>query len=747
MTESTPMPAPTPSPAPHRRWGRHVLVAAVLVGVTIPLVWRFNNARQDRLQLANLDAGQPAVRQAAAGWLYAHAGQRPALVEALAAHLADMPPARAAEALHLAALSCANELRMNPQVAQAAGPVLAHLQPEDQLRLLVRLLDASLKAERSWHGADVAAFNQALAAQVGARAAALDPENALRLVDLFEHRAPRHPGVAAGLAAYRLRLRSAQGDAFLKMVGALNLHGHWGADTTDPALYNRWLTTLAQVPGEDTRTYAINLIRIRPGAGDYAELGNTLLRLTRDPAPSVRLQALRAATEWAARGSQAAAFVQAITAAANDQDNAVAREAWLVLGLLHQVPPAPGPLAQVPSPVAEAMFPALAEARPHDPVLLHALVAVLEKNDSQAVSAAHALAHTADPIAQQALADLLAHPTDLVTRQLAQWRALVEGSPAQARLFLQRNPGTNPLTEAAAFVAAQAPPPPAANASDAAKRHRLAALEGLPPASTTLPVPESDLGLAHLAAAKAEQNPDQLIAHLRPLLVSGESVWRDEACLLAARRLDKARATELARDLLATPGEAPKMSGAILCGLAKLYPLRVKGGSAAFLLEHPEWTEEKLYAQSREALGKLGLATVDALSDNANRWRDAKTRGEKGVLLATGLGLALRGDQPMRAKSLLFDHDIPYTTVLLAMLVQEPREALETLLGDDVRTPFARHQLLIEWRYGQLVRSFLPADAPPIRYWGDLRLQMLELERLRAWWRLRKGGFGASDGK
>lgn len=737
--------APFKSAAPPRRrqWAMHALIAALLIGVSLPPALHLNKAWQTRRKLAGLVSDQPALRQEALGYVYANAGGDPALVRSLAEKLDSMPAETCAEALRLAALSGASETSMNPGVAEAARGVFARLKTDkEKLQLTMALLDAPLRAKKNQRLADTAAYDQALAMQTALLAAEMQPENTVRLVSLFERRAPDHPAIAACLAAYAKRMEAAQGIPLLELAGLLNSCGHWSPETANPALYNRWLATLAGVPGDDTRIYAINMIRTRPRAGDYAELGAVLLRMTADPVPAVRLTALRAAAEWAKEGTQATAFAAAIQAAASDKDESVAREAWIMLGLLSVAPPVPEHLERTPFKVSEAMFVTLVKAHPHDAPLLRQLAAILEQNDAQAASAAHALANTDDPIARDAIFRLLEKKAGPLTRQMAQWRVLSEGSPEQARLFLDRTPGISPLTDAAAFAAKRHPGPAGTSglADDAAKRHRLAALEGLPQASTSVDMHEEEYGLAYLAAAKAEKDPAKVIAHLRPLLCSGESIWRDEACWLAAQRLTKDQATELARDLLATPGDPPKMSGAMLCGLAKVHPRRIRGGSAPFLLAHPEWTEAKLYALTNDELARLNppLSTLDALTDNANRWANARTPGETGVLMATRLGLALRGDKPMDAGSLLFERDIPHSTVLLAMLVQKPHDAFDALLGDDVRVPFSRQDLLVKWRYGELLAAFLPADAPRIGGWADLHLQSLQLEQLRAWWRINK---------
>lgn len=450
---------------------------------------------------------------------------------------------------------------------------------------------------------------------------------------------------------------------------------------------------------------------------------------------------------WPTEKTIVPALAKAIALAAQDADPAVAREAWIVRGLLPgDLSPAdaiPENLETMPSTVAEAAFIVLVRAAPTNEKLLTRLIALQEAGDSLAISATLALSASDHPMAQQALTRLLAapaKPADTV-RELCQWRALLAGPPEQARAFLTLPGIPAPLANAAAYAARRAPESFDAK-DEAARRRRLAALEGLPPASTTHAAPAEDMGLAYLALAKAETDPDLLIAHLRPLLTSQESIWRDEACLVAVERLDKTRLTELARDLLATYADEAKMSGAMLCGLGKVYPKRIQGGSSKFLLEHSEWTETALYAQSDAELAKLGLSTLDALNDNANRWRDAKSAPEKGVLFASQIGLALRGDRPAAVGAFLFDKRIPYSTVLLGLLRQNRTEALDALLGDGMRVPFVPRQLLADWRFGEVVAHFLPSTgpgaAPRIAYWGDIHLQNLQFEQLRTWWRLHR---------
>lgn len=735
----------------YRRILPHALIAALLTGAAVPVAWTVINRVEAKSHVRAL-AGNDQAKHAALAHLFAAAGDQPALVRALAREAKVLPPDTAAEALRVAAQSCANAGEMNPQVAQAAQHVLPRLEPKAQLLLVANLGAASLDAKKKFRQADTTAFDRALGSVVGARVkASLEtdaPERALKFIGLFQSVAPIDIVAQAGRDAYLAHLETEDGAALLKYVAALNGAGLWGASVTRPALYNRWLEALAGAKGADTRDWAITLIRTR--AGQHPELCDLLLRLTKDADPAVRLAALHAATEWAHAGASVKpAFAAALRDAASDTDPAVAREAWLTLGLLGGAPPAvPAHLGQLPSPVAEAAYATLAKARPHDAQLAEQLVSILKARDTQAVSAAHALTLLDVPAAKQALATLLEKPADDTLGQLCQWRALLCATPQAAGAWLRHPalPGTAPLSNAAAFAAQEIP----ANLTQAltdkpARLLRLAALEGLPPASATFATPQEDCGLAFYALARAEKDPAKVAAHLRPLFGAKESVWRDLACLLAARRLNKTQATELARDLLSTPADETMMSGALLTGLTKSFPKRVLGGSAAFRLQHPEWTEEKLYAASDTERAKLGLSTLDALTDNLNRFGDARSAQDKGVLLATQIGLALRGDSAANFDALVFDKRIPASTVLLAMLAQDAKtraDALDILLGDDVRPPFIPRQLLADWRFGEVLAECLPKEgpdaAPHISYWADIHLQNLQFEQLRAWWRLRK---------
>ncbi len=750
-----------PHPSRLRRFVTHALLAAALCALAAPLVWHGYDLWQTRARVHAL-AGDMVHNKAALGYVYAHAGDQPAVVGALAKEAQTLPPDRAAEALRVAALSCAaacspDHPEMNPQVARAAAGVLPRLDKfEDQLRLLLLLGNASLHAHAHSRSADTQAFDLALAKQAADTVAdqlkARQSAQALRVIGAFERLDRTHPAVRAGEEAYLGYLENADDHSLLEMVSQLNQNGKWGLTAPVPApdpLYNRWLCALAGVPGSDTRLMAISLMQARPQGGHFPVLEDALVTLTtQDPVPAVRLAALHAITEWVrpSGGTTVPALAKAIAAASHDADPAVAREAWIVRGLL---PGGAGEsaaaenLEAMPSTVAEAAFVALVRAAPNDEKLLARLIALQNAGDSLAISATWALSASGHPLAKQALAALLSAPAkdaDTV-RQLCQWRALLAGPPGPARAFLALPGIPAPLANAAAFAARRAPESLEAK-DEGARLHRLAALEGLPPAGSTHAPPEQDMGLAYLALAKAERDTQRLIAHLRPLLTSQESIWRDEACLVAVERLDKTELTELARDLLATPTDEAKMSGAMLCGLGKVYPKRIQGGSAKFLIEHPEWTEVKLYAQSTTELAKLGLSTLDALNDNANRWSDAKSAQEKGVLFASQIGLALRGDRPMDVGGFLFDQRIPYSTVLLGMLRQDRAAALDMLLGDGVRVPFVPRQLLADWRFGEVVAHFLPNAgpnaAPRIADWGDIHLQNLQYEQLRTWWRLRR---------
>lgn len=437
---------------PARRLLTHVLLAAALFAAAAPAAWMAYDHFQAQARVREL-AGDAKSRQAALGHLFAHAGTQPALVRALAEEVPALPADQGAEALRVAALSCAAAGRMNPRIAESAEGVLGRLNRfEDQLRLLAELENASLAARKASRSADTAGFDAALAQCAAARVletsiAGDKPENALRIIGLFERLEPGHPAVKAGLDAYMKPLEKATDAVLLPRVALLNQQGKWGAGLVPAALYDRWLAALAAAAGDDTRALAVSLIRTRPHAGDHPELGEILLRLTRDPVPGVRLDALHAATEWVRPNGAALhpTFAAAIIAATRDADPTVAREAWIVAGLFEAelrslgnlkqgTVDIPADLETMPSPVAEAAFGALVKIHPGNDALIARLAALLEKEDTLAVSAAAALASCDRPLARQAVAQLLAKPPgDGTVRQLCQWRALLAGTPEQAQ--------------------------------------------------------------------------------------------------------------------------------------------------------------------------------------------------------------------------------------------------------------------------------------------------------------------------
>lgn len=173
---------------------------------------------------------------------------------------------------------------------------------------------------------------------------------------------------------------------------------------------------------------------------------------------------------------------------------------------------------------------------------------------------------------------------------------------------------------------------------------------------------------------------------------------RDLACIVAAQRFTAEQNDTLIRQLLRDYNDDAKISGAILAGLTGL--------QRELLAERTE-LEDMWPVQQMMKLG---------------RWMQGELPEWDGV-----------------AATLMSRDDLPQTTVLLALLHRDRAAALDYLLNPRGEPPVDLLELLDFYRWNRVLRYFIP-DAPPLWHWADPHLKQFQIDVLRNWWLVRRGG-------
>ena len=138
-------------------------------------------------------------------------------------------------------------------------------------------------------------------------------------------------------------------------------------------------------------------------------------------------------------------------------------------------------------------------------------------------------------------------------------------------------------------------------------------------------------------------------------------------------------------------------------------------------------------------LSDLGLSRIDALPallDAASSAPPSANRSAETKLLK--LALWMRGDLgddfTSAAEAMLFDDELPTSTVLMCLLHMKRPIALDYLFGDLVTPRPDLHKLLIQERYWHVFRRFIDTSELTLWLWGDPEAQAFQLEAMKQWY-------------
>ncbi|MCX5659063.1 MAG: hypothetical protein NTW19_04985 [Planctomycetota bacterium] len=540
------------------------------------------------------------------------------------------------------------------------------------------------------------------------------------------------------------RLSVADTKNFVQIANALEYAGQWRRPTIPPRPWLRWLGLLAADKDPQSRIAAAQRLGESTDLLDRADAQELLSTLTSDPADDVRFNGLIAAAAAVGAGSDSRELRMMLWRATEDASPAVAREAWIFVGLRRPRRPVdPAPLSSRPM-IGEAAVWAAAMTMTGD---LRLVGDLLDDEDSEPTARAMAVyglavSPTAAPAAEILRRWLTYRPPALTPgTQAILWRtilaapldpdgrrpdaidelllkiAIVPESASRPAAPRDQSAGSVavPTTRPATGAAPATGPAPLSREAllrpllaAAQFRHGLAteaglprliegdpllaaaAMAGTPRDKFVLRIPDEAPDVLHLLAFSSTKDPQP--AQVYKLFTSDVPAIRDHACLLASERLTPEQNAALIRDGFKDFDDRAKMSAAVLAGLTGLEPDLLK----------QKMTDEDIWMVQQ--IMRLGM------------WMQGKLPDVEGAL-----------------PGLLTRDDMPRTTLMLAMLHRKHPQALDYLLNPRGEPWPGLADLLTYQAWWPVLRHYLPDDAPPLWPWGDRALVQFQLDTLRDW--------------
>ena len=193
----------------------------------------------------------------------------------------------------------------------------------------------------------------------------------------------------------------------------------------------------------------------------------------------------------------------------------------------------------------------------------------------------------------------------------------------------------------------------------------------------------------------------------------------------------------------------PRVLGALLAAMNGAKPTLITGDFKTLLEKSPDTSAQALHAMTDNELSQLGLSRVDALSAlleaaqsaplSANRSTEAKL-----LQLALWMRGDLGDDFTPTAEGMLFDEDVPTSSVLMCLLYKQRPAALDYLFGDLATSRPDLYKLFIQERFWHVFRHFVDTSDLTLWLWGDPDAQAFQLEAMQQWyitnrWKIEQG--------
>jgi len=210
-----------------------------------------------------------------------------------------------------------------------------------------------------------------------------------------------------------------------------------------------------------------------------------------------------------------------------------------------------------------------------------------------------------------------------------------------------------------------------------------------------------------------------------------------------------AQANELAVKLVRMPQPLAQKLGVLISGILKLKPALIYGDYKPLLKAQPDVTSEQIHAMTDEELAGFGLRRVDAINSLLDAAESASFSAKRRTTIKIfKLALWMRGDLgddfTPAAEAMLYDEDLPISTVLMCLLHMKRSIALAYLFGDEADVPVNLNELFIQQRFWHVFRRFVDTTNLKLWLWGDNDAQAFQFEAMRQWyavnrWKIDRG--------
>ncbi len=702
---------------------RHAVSLAVVFALALPLSYYVGQRIYRNLQLNKLEAVDRATFDEGLAYVLTHAGRDNSIFDEVLVQITTLPADRAADLLLTLASAQPSTAPLPESLYDAMGPLIARL-PFDQA---IGLYDALVK---------------------------LGSVNADRSAELL-----------------LMHLQTKSDAELLAAVDLLDARLLWSRELVPQDKWIAWLAILAQSASELSQYKSARMLGELPDAVDQPVISELLQKLTQSPHDAVRAQCLLASAGYAAIAKEATDYEQIIFTLGQDANKIIARRAWMIVGHLKPFSGFAVNWKEADPFVAEAMLWASVKTNPEDPT------PAFEAYASSGVAALglHALGSSE----QEQTLDQLEFELLSTRKTLAMWRILCVLAQTfrphadtrdwvrEQLLWNRREPtGVDPNTPAwnwqdtpGLMLAGEYYAYPGhtkdklENEFEAARQ--LADLEGV----ARLPKDRRS-GYTHFG--RDETPPLRVIAGAAGLSVVLEKreltrVLRDNPDLLPltttyliglAPQQNPQQSVSI-ETLIRSNEPALLVAAALAAGIRDQNLSLIAGVTADFLRKHPDLTDDQLHAMTDAELANLGLKRVDAIKallEAAEAAPPSANRSDEAKLLK--LALWMRGDLgedfTPTAEAMLFDKDLPTSTVLMCLLHMKRPIALDYLLGDRVSPPPDLHALLVQERWWHVFRRFVDTSDLTLWLWGDSEAQAFQIEAMRQWyavnrWRIERG--------
>lgn len=703
---------------------RHAVSLAVVFALAIPASYYVGQAVYRHLQVAKLKSDEQEVFDRGLGYVLTHAADDREVERSALASVDGLEPDRAANLLLTIATSFSlAERPAPPQTLKEAGLLIQKLPVEQAVAL-----HDSLAATGS---IDARALSDALLNNLNPA----DDKQLLYAVDLLDGRLL------------------------------------WSRGRVPDELWLRWLVLMAGSEAEVTQYKAADQLGALPKRVGEERITQALPQLADSKHDSVRAKVLAACAGYAKIANSPTPYEQIIFKLGSDPNPTIARRAWLIVGHLDPLSGYAVQWRDADPFVAEAMLWAAVKTNPDNPKPAMEALAELPYAPAALMALGQTEKVTWDEIAMGRAYDHVTSPAFAETdeQMLAVWRSLLALDPGPVDLeywyvniieFLKPLPkvlrlGAKELYDnyrlshynAAVYRLNM---PHVGEGMELAPLQKdtadLAAIEGrfldpFPQAGIEYFEPES-FPAALIAAAYNPELGD--VIGLMEQTPSGNPVV-DDLLAVAASRRDTQTINQLLRVFETRRSVIAAMSAAISGKQPKL----ISGVSATLLRNNPDLDTEQLHTLSDDELAGLGLSRVDAIKallEAAESAPPSAKREDEARLLR--LALWTRGDLgddfTPTAEAMLFDKDLPTSTVLMCLLHKRRPIALQYLFGDLVTPRPDLQQLFIQHRWWHVFRRFVDTSELTLWLWGDPGAQALQIEAMRQWyavhrWEIERG--------